>query len=74
MELVGRQRRYNELRKEAPSTVQRLELGMLAAVIVSYATGRTVWVRDPGGDWPNPNNRDDARLNRSFLLLGAASD
>jgi hypothetical protein len=64
MELVDRQRRYNQLRKEAATTVQRLELGMLAAVIVSYATGRTVWVRDPAGDWPNPADRDAARPGR----------
>jgi hypothetical protein len=65
LELAGRQRRYNHLRKEeAPTTVQRLELGMLAAVIVSHAMGRTVWVRDPVMDWPNPDDHDDPRPDR----------
>jgi hypothetical protein len=64
MELAGRQRRYNQLRREAPTTVRRLELGMLAAVIVSHAMDRTVWVRDPAGDWPRPDDRDDARPDR----------
>jgi hypothetical protein len=64
MELAGRQHRYNQLRNEAPTTVRRLELGMLAAVIVSHAMGRTVWVRDPAKGWPNPDDRDDARPDR----------
>jgi hypothetical protein len=64
MELAGRQRRYNQLRNEAPTIVRRLELGMLAAVIVSHAMGRTVWVRDPARDWPRPDDRDAARLGR----------
>jgi hypothetical protein len=38
---ADRQRRYNRLRTEAPSTVQRLELGMLAAAILTYDLGRT---------------------------------
>ena len=64
MELADRQRRYNELRKEAPSTVQRLDLGMLAAVIFAQTLDRTMWARDPLGDWPDPNDYDDARPDR----------
>ena len=64
MELVGWQRLYHQLRKEFRSTVQRLELGMIDSVIVSYATGRTVWVRDPVMDWPDPNDYDDPRPDR----------
>lgn len=56
MELADRQRRYNQLRREAPSTVQRLELGMLAAVLLTHTMGQNVLVRDPAGDWPNPND------------------
>jgi hypothetical protein len=56
---ADRQRRYHRLVTEAPTTVQRLELGMLAAAILTYDLGRTVWPRDPVGDWPNPNQRDD---------------
>jgi hypothetical protein len=59
MELAGRQQRYIQLRREAPTTVIRLELGMIAAVLLTYAMGGSVWVRDPWGDWPNPNDRDD---------------
>jgi hypothetical protein len=59
MERADRPRRYNRLRTEAPSAVQRLELGMLDAAILTYDLGRTVWARDPVGDWPNPNQRDD---------------
>jgi len=59
MELAGRQRRYIQLRREAPSTVIRLELGMIAAVLLMYTMGGTVLVCDPRGDWPNPNDRDD---------------
>ena len=57
MELAGRQHRYNRLRHETPTTVRRLELGMLAAVIVSHAMGRTVWVRDPAEGLATPRRQ-----------------
>lgn len=56
MELADRQRRYNQLRTETPSIVQRLELGMLAAVILTYTLGRTTWAPDPLGGWPKPDD------------------
>ena len=39
-----------------PALCSAWNLGLLAAVLLTHTVGQNVLVRDPAGDWPNPND------------------
>jgi hypothetical protein len=64
MNISDMQRRFDELREQPATTVNRLEMGMLGAAIATMVKGRPMMWKDMVMNWPGPGDSDDARLNR----------